>query len=351
MLRVLIVDDSATARLALRHAIEQDPQLIVVGEADNGADALALARRHRPDVITMDVIMRHENGIDAAAAIMSEAPCPIVIVTACDTSDARLAYRALQAGALDVLPKLPARQASDYGDRVRELQRLLRNVAQIPVVHRRRTGAERPPPHAPGVRRLVAATPKVVVIGASTGGPVRVRELLAALPSTVPVPIALAQHIARGFGRGLAAWLADTTGKQTRYVDQRLRLMPGTVYVAPDDGDLAIDGMLFGNPQPPCSAPGTPNVDVLFRSAAAALGPSVVAVLMTGMGSDGAAGARALHELGATTLVQEPSTCTVSAMPDAAIQAGAASAVLKPAEIPVALARLLLERMSPHGRH
>jgi two-component system chemotaxis response regulator CheB len=292
----------------------------------------------------MDVIMRRENGIDVAATIMSETPCPIVIVTGCDTSDPKLAYRALQAGALEVVPKLPAPHASDYDDRGRELRRLLRNVAQIPVVHRRRKGVETPPPQAPRVRPIVAKNPKLVVIGASTGGPVQVRELLAALPANIPVPIALAQHIARGFGRGFADWLAETTGKRTRYVDKRLRLTPGTVYVAPDDGDLLIDGPLHGTPQPPCSDRGTPNVDVLFRSAADVLGPRVVAVLMTGMGSDGAAGIQALHKLGATTLAQEPSTCAVSAMPDAAIRAGAVSAVVKPAEIPAALEKLLIEQ-------
>lgn len=341
MLRVLIVDDSSTARMALRQAIERDPELFVVGEADDGADALALARRHRPHVITMDVLMRRENGIDVAAAIMSETPCPIVIVTGCDTSDPKLACRALQAGALEVLPKLPAPRADNYDEQVRRLQRLLRNVAQIPVVHRRRQGVEPPQRQAAQVRPSTTASPKLVVIGASTGGPVRIRELLAALPPSLGVPIALAQHIARGFGEGFADWLGETTGKRIRYVDQRMRLEAGTVYVAPDDGDLTIDGSLHGTPQPPSSDRGTPNVDVLFRSAAEVLGARVVSVLMTGMGSDGAAGTRALYELGATTLAQEPTTCAVSAMPDAAIRAGTVSEVLRPSEIASTLEKLL----------
>jgi two-component system chemotaxis response regulator CheB len=342
MIRILIVDDSATARMGLRRAIERDPEMLVAGEAQSGGEALTLAHCLRPNVTTMDVMMRHESGIDVAAAIMAEAPCPIVIVTACDTSDSRLAYRALQAGALELVPKLPAPQAADYAERANALLRLLRNVAKIPVVHRRRRAAV---PAAPGMdqvrRPRPGVAPRLVVIGASTGGPVRVRELLSALPRPLTVPIAVAQHIAPGFGRGFAAWLEEATTRPTFYVDRLTRLEPGHVYVAPDDGDLFIDARLYGSSQPPSSSRGTPSVDVLFQSAAAACGPAVISVLMTGMGADGAAGVRELSRAGATTFVQDPTTCAVSSMPDAALRVAAATAVLAPAAIPVAIERML----------
>ncbi len=347
MYPVLIVDDSATARLALRGAIERDPELYVIGEAACGSEALTLARRHRPAVITMDVVMRDESGIDVAAAIMAECPSPIVIVTACDTSSPKLAYQALQAGALELVSKLPHPRAADYATRAADLTRLLRNMARVPVVHRVRrapivTSPQTEPPRAPG-----RARPRLVVLGASTGGPIRVRELLTALPQRLPVGIAVAQHIARGFGKGFATWLTETTGKRCLYVDQRMPIEPGTVYIAPDDANLVVDRALYAAPQAAGTDYGTPNVDVLFRSAAAALGPAVLSILMTGMGSDGAAGTAELARAGATTFVQDPKTCAVSSMPEAALRAGTVSAVLEPAAIPGAIERLFLDRSGP----
>jgi two-component system chemotaxis response regulator CheB len=338
MRRVLIVDDSATARLSLRTAIEQDPELYVIGEADNGREALELARRHHPAVITMDVLMRNESGIDVAAAIMAECAAPIVIVTACDTSDPRLAYQALQVGALELVPKLPSPQSKEYRERVTAFHRLLHNMAQVPVVHRMRRPTA-PKPTAEPVRANAAAWPKLVVVGASTGGPIRVRELLTSLSARLPVGIVVAQHISRGFGRGLATWLTETTGKRCIYVCQRTKIEPGVVYLAPDDGDLVIDKQLNCVPQPSGSALGTPNIDVLFRSAASALGPAVLAIVMTGMGSDGAIGTAELVRVGAITLVQDPKTCTVSSMPEAAMRAAAVGGVLDPAALPGAIER------------
>jgi two-component system chemotaxis response regulator CheB len=339
MYSVLIVDDSATARLALKRAIEQDPELYVAGEADCGAEALAMVRRYHPAVVTMDVVMRRESGIDVAAEIMAKHPCPIVIVTARDASDPKLAYQALQVGALEVVPKLPGPLEVDYQSRVASFTRLLRNAARIPVVTRR----QREPPASvvnvarPGPRPM----PRLVVLGASTGGPALVREILAAIPPNQPVPIALAQHIARGFGAGFAEWLGEATGHRTFYVNRRVELRPGLVYVAPDDADLIVETGLRGNVSACKSALGTPSVDALFQSAAAVIGPAVTAVLMTGMGSDGARGVQALAQAGATIIVQDPTTCTVTSMPEAALRAAPGSTVLAPPAIAEALRRLL----------
>lgn len=340
MLRVLVVDDSATARLALRTAIERDPELYIVAEADGGTEARELVRRHRPAVITMDVLMRNESGIDVAAAIMMECPTPIVIVTACDTSDPHLAYRALQVGALELVPKLPAPHASDYAERVTALNRLLRNMAQVPVVHRFRPAPAATVVNEP-VRVATVTCPKLVVVGASTGGPIRVRELVSGLPDRLPVGVVVAQHIARGFGRGFASWLNETTGKRCIYVAQRTKIEPATVYIAPDDSDLAIDRQLYCVPQPSGSALGTPNVDVLFKSAAAVLGPAVLSILMTGMGSDGALGTAELARVGATTIIQDPKSCTVSSMPESAMRVALGSSVLEPSAIPGAIERAM----------
>lgn len=372
MQSVLIVDDSATARLALRHAIEQDPELYVIGEADSGKEALAMARRLRPSVVTMDVILRRENGIEIAASIMAESPCPIVVVTACDTSDRQLVYQALQVGALEVVSKLPGPTTPEYSERVLALTRTLRNMAKVPVVTRRKrelpsSGTSDPatpvavvtPTPGAGVTAtpVAAATatntkptrgtqkpsvaPRLVVVGASTGGPPLLRDFLASLAGKPTVPIAIAQHISKGFGRGFAEWLKDTTGQSTVYVDRSMELVPGQIYIAPDDADLMLEGRLLGAPRPSKSVGGVPSVDVLFASAAACLGPAVVSLLMTGMGRDGAAGISELARVGASILVQDPKTCAVGSMPEAALRAAPDSTVLTPVQFPKVVQRLI----------
>lgn len=361
MQSVLIVDDSATARLALRHAIEQDPELYVLGEADSGEEALSLAKRLRPSVITMDVLLRRENGIDIAAAIMAEAPCPIVIVTGCDTSDRNLVYQALQVGALEIVSKLPGPFTSEYAERVNALNRLLRNMAKVPVVTRRKRETT-PTNDASSVIRTGRASsfeaapvcvsrpsgPQLLVIGASTGGPPLIRDFLGSLSGKPAVPIAIAQHISRGFGRGFAEWLKDATGQNTIYVDKPMLLVPGSVYIAPDDADLVIEGRLNGTPRLSCSGAGIPSVDVLFMTAASRLGAAVVSLLMTGMGRDGAAGTGALAHVGAITLVQDPKTCVVASMPEAALRAAPESIIVAPVNFPRTVERLVMGNALNH---
>lgn len=360
MQSVLIVDDSATARLALRHAIEQDPELYVIGEADSGKEALVMARRLRPSVVTMDVILRRENGIEIAASIMAESPCPIVLVTSCDTSDRQLVYQALQVGALEVVSKLPGPNAPEYSERVLALTRTLRNMAKVPVVTRRRrelsfsessepAAAKATVPATPAasskiIRRTTtkaSAPPRLIVVGASTGGPPLLRDFLASLAGKQPIPIAIAQHISKGFGRGFAEWLRDTTGQDTVYVERSMEMVPGRVYVAPDDADLVVEGRLFGAPRASKCVGGVPSVDVLFSSAATCLGSAVISLLMTGMGRDGAAGISELARAGASILVQDPKTCAVGSMPEAALRAAPDSTVLVPANFPKVVQRLI----------
>lgn len=360
MQSVLIVDDSATARLALRYAIEQDPELYVIGEADSGSEALVLARRLRPSVITMDVMLRRENGIEIAASIMAESPCPIVLVTACDTSDRQLVYQALQVGALEVVPKLPGPNTPEYTERALALTRLLRNMAKVPVVTRRKresplnasTELARPTAAPAGTPAPIAgariarsnrpsASPRLLVVGASTGGPPLLRDFLANLTGKLPVPIAIAQHISKGFGRGFAEWLKDTTGQDTVYVERSIEMVPGRVYIAPDDADLVVEGRVIAAPRASKCVSGTPSVDALFSSAAARLGSAVVSLLMTGMGRDGSAGVSELARVGASVLVQDPKTCAVASMPEAALRAAPDSTVVTPANFPKAVQRLI----------
>jgi len=353
--RVLIVDDSATARLALRMALESHPGLHVVAEAADQAEALATARRIRPDLVTMDVFLRRENGLDVAASIMAEAPCPILIVTGGDIAEPGLVYRALEVGALDICAKPPSPRHPRYQQHRDRLIRLVTSLAGVPVVRRRRSltgpAPDRPVITAPRSGPRPTGSPALVVIGGSTGGPPVLRTILAALGPDLPVPILVVQHIAPGFTEGLAAWLGSTTGLPTTLVRATTRLEPGTVFLPADDSHMVIASRtsISSTDAPPRNHQ-RPSINTLFESAAATFGADTIAILLTGMGSDGAHGMAALHAAGALTLAQDPSTCAVDSMPRSAIARSAVTAVLTPEALAEAARNHLAHRSGPGAR-
>ena len=348
--RVLIVDDSATARLALRRALESDPGIQVVGEVATGKEVLGEVRRLRPDLVTMDVYLRAENGLDVAATLMREQAVPILVVTAANPRHPELVYRAMAAGVLDVCAKLPSPEAVAYPGRRVALVRLVRALARVPVVHRRISvrpstplapgamGQPRMaiPPQDPPPPDLLAATREPrhqwLLLGASTGGPRLVLELLRSVPR-LRVPVVVAQHITRGFTDGFAQWLASEAHRVVEVVREPSAAVENVVYVPPDGRDLEIRPGRILVPVEALSAELGPSIDTLFGSAARHGGASSVAVLMTGMGRDGAAGLADLARAGAMTIAQEPASCIVDSMPRAAIALGAARQVLHPKEI------------------
>jgi len=355
--RVLIVDDSATARLALRFALGSEPGVEIIGEVAQGERVVGEVRRLRPDIVMMDVYLDRQNGIDVAAALMQEQAVPILVVTASNPDCPALAYRAMAAGVLEVCAKLPAVTAPDYEPRRRELVRLVRALARVPVVHRRRSVRPSAPPSSgrlgSGDRQSEDCDPtssritldaigeprsaaRYLLIGASTGGPGIVRDLLCAAPRRLAVPVVVAQHIAHGFAPGLVEWLASESRRSIRLVSVPTMPEGDVVYLPPVGRHLELRGGVLV----PVDIPGavhTPSIDRLFCSAARVPSGGTVAVLLTGMGRDGATGLGALARAGATTIAQLPSTCVVDSMPRTAIEEGAARLVLTPAEIVEAL--------------
>lgn len=337
LVRVLIVDDSVTARLSLRAALESDPGLCVVGEAENGEAALRLARALNPDIVLMDVYLRGENGLDVAAELMATTPCPILAVTAANPADPALVFRGMDVGVLEICLKPPAPDAPAYAEARRRLARLVTVLARVPVVRRfaPRREAARPVLAVEGTSAL-----GVVLMGASTGGPPVVRAILELLPRPFPLPIALVHHMTAGFGRGFATWLGETTGHRVVVVERAVTLEPGVVYQAHDACHLHFTSATTLGPsdEPPVRHQ-RPSIDTLFLSAARLVRSPTAAVLLTGMGSDGAEGLLALRRAGAVTMVQEPSTCVVDSMPSEAIRLGAAGRALPPVEIAAALSQ------------
>ncbi|MCP4898219.1 MAG: response regulator, partial [bacterium] len=228
MISILVVDDSATARAALRQVIESDPQLMVVGEAESGDEALQAIERKRPNLVTMDVFLRRENGLDITEAIMARCPTPILIVTGGNVSDPALVFRAMEVGALDVCSKLPSPRSPNYPPARDRFVRLVKTLSQVPVVHRkprrmRTTDHQIHRPTTPSSAPRLA-NPGVLVIGASTGGPPVLGAILGQLPRPFPLPIAVAQHMAEGFVRGFADWLADETTLPVVCVEEAVSL-------------------------------------------------------------------------------------------------------------------------------
>ena len=345
---VLIVDDSATCRMALRQALLSDPEIRVVGEAADGEEALALLSRLEPDIVTMDVLLGKQSGLDVTESIMSTAPRPILVLTAMNTSDRDLVYRAIRAGALDVWPKLPSAGSPGHLRARQDLVRVLKDLSRVPVVHRWKRASPgpvvRPRPEAPPV--AAGAAPRVLGIGASTGGPPVVSSVLERLPLPLPLSVVIVQHIAQGFAHGFADWLGDTTGHDVSVVEEPLEIQGGKVYVAPDGRhvEFASPRRLATSASPP-RLRHRPSIDTLFESMAVHLGAASIAVLLTGMGQDGVEGMALLRESGALTIAQDPQTCAVDSMPRHAIERAAARLVLSPEDIGEALLKHLRARL------
>jgi two-component system chemotaxis response regulator CheB len=324
MIRVLVADDSATARQLLRAILEQDGDIEVIAEAHDGAEAVRMVEERKPDLVIMDVHMPISDGLQATKEIMVRAPTPILIVSAATQRDVDLSLSATQAGALLALPKPDSPASPGFADRAIELRAMARAMAAVKVV-RHWSVMERPRTRRP--RGRVPA--KLVALAASTGGPAALRRVLMDIPRTVPAPLLIVQHIARDFTAGFAEWLAGSCALPVRIADEGEQLRDGTVYLAPDDVHLGVtaDGRARMANGPPISG-FRPSATHLFRSAGAAYGPQLAAVVLTGMGVDGADGLADAHAAGAYVIAQDEASSVVYGMAAEAVRRGAVDAVL-----------------------
>jgi two-component system, chemotaxis family, protein-glutamate methylesterase/glutaminase len=344
VIRVLVAEDSAVVRQHLVALLEADPAISVVGTAVDGEDAVRRAESLRPDVILCDIHMPKLDGYAAARLIMERAPTPIVMATASGSpSDTRAAFDAIQAGALVLVAKPVGPGDPGAAEAAAELIRTVKLMSEVRVVRRWRTRAEPPPP----LERIAShRKPRVIAIGASTGGPAVVADVLRGLPEALDCPVLVVQHITAGFTEAFADWLATTTRRRVELACGGRRAEPGTVYVAPSGEHLGITatGALVQRPRDALNGFFCPSASHLFESVAGAYGPAAVGVVLTGMGRDGADGLARLRAAGGLTIAQDEQSSVVFGMPAAAIAAGAAELVLPPQGIAGALASLLAGR-------
>jgi len=342
MIRVLVVDDSPTVRGLLVRMLQSDPQLRVVGVARDGVEAVNLANRLRPDVITMDIRMPCMDGFQATKRIMQQVPTPIVVVSASvESEELRITFNAIQAGALTVVEK-PRGPAEPGFEALREhLVTIVKLMSEVKVVRRWATGTLRA--HKPVLRRKPAEVrTAMVAIAASTGGPGALYHVLQGLPADFPVPVLVVQHITRGFGQGMVDWLSGATRLRVATAQQGATLEPGHVLVAPDDRHLLVrpNGRVLLRPREH-ERELCPSADLLFESVAEAQGESVLGVIMTGMGRDGVEGLRRLKAAGGRVLAQDESSCVVFGMPKEAIAAGVVDRVVPLGQMATAILAMI----------
>jgi two-component system chemotaxis response regulator CheB len=364
--RVLIVDDSAFMRKVLETIFNADDQLQVAGHAKDGREAVSLAESLKPDVITMDINMPHVDGLQATAEIMTTNPRPIVIVSSESKEGAASTLRALELGAIEFVAKPSSAIDLDMQSVKEELLRKVRMACKVRVVRTasriasklQATSGMPARVHAPITPRPAPSSGldqrfPVVVLAASTGGPATVMRIAPGFTRDFPAAVILVQHMPAAFTTQYAAQLAEFTEVRVKEAEANESLQPGTFYICPggqhlrvtptgriqlDGSSGRIDGYL-------------PNIDVTMESVAAYAGALSIAGVLTGMGGDGANGAKAIKAAGGLVLAQDEATSVIFGMPAEAIKAGAVDQVLGIDDIYAAIEKRVLSicRQTPAG--
>src|SRR5271157_1796055 len=365
--RVLIVDDSAFMRKVLETIFNADEQLQVVGHAKDGREAVALAESLKPDVITMDINMPHVDGLQATAQIMTTNPRPIVIVSSESRDGAASTLKALELGAIEFVAKPSGGIDLDMQSVKDELLRKVRMAAKVRVVRTasRLAGALRAPSGKPLPadnlpRPTTAATTfasdmrfPVVVLAASTGGPATIMRMAPGFTRDFPAAVFLVQHMPASFTSQYSVQLAEFTNIRVKEAEHNESVQPGTFYICPGGQHLRVapTGRIQLDSTTGRIEGYLPNIDVTMESIAAYAGAMSIAVVLTGMGSDGARGARAIKSAGGVVLAQDEATCVIFGMPAEAIKAGIVDQVLGIDDIYPAIEKrvLGLSRMAPVG--
>lgn len=344
-MRIGIVNDVPLAVEALRRVVTSVPEYQVAWIAKDGEEAVLACAVDKPDLVLMDLMMPRMDGVEATRRIMQESPCPILVVTATVEGHTSKVFEAMGWGALDAVdtPVLST-SGNPAGGRV-----LLAKIAMLG----RLTGHGRLPqgayvstiPQSSG-----SATLPLVAIGASTGGPAALAEVLSGIPRDLGASIVVVQHVDAQFAPGLAAWLAGKTGHEVVPAREGGRPGPGQILLAATNDHLALspDGTFRYTPEP-TEYLYRPSIDVFYESALAYHSGPLIGVLLTGMGADGAQGLLSLQKAGWPTIAQDEATSVVFGMPKAAVKLGAAAEVLGLNEIAPAILRAIHSATDAYG--
>ncbi len=335
VIRILVVDDSAFMRKILSDILGSDPELSVVGTAKDGNDALKRFRQLAPDIVTLDLNLPDMAGLDVLRQMLREKPVPVLVISAYAGSDA--AVEAVAAGAVDIIPK-PSGEISL--DMAKQKSLMIGKIKEVAKAKIKTFEVQKP--------RSQSFSPtlsKVVVIGSSTGGPKTLEALLVSLPRNIPAPILIVQHMPPGFTKSLAERFSKICEIEVREAVDGEAVQKGVALIAPGDYHMELvsrEGKVYVRlNQEPRELGVRPNVNRLFKSAAAIYGQNTIGIVLTGMGTDGRDGSADIKSMHGTVIAESEETCIIYGMPKAVVDSGLADEVLPLDKIPVALLQLV----------
>lgn len=325
MIRVLVADDSAVMRKLLKDILETDTGVKVVATARNGAEAVRIATEQKIDVITMDIEMPKMDGLTALQHIMSKKPTPTIMLSAMDKSHADIVMKSLDHGAVDFISKTSGTLSLDI-DKIGE--GIIEKVKMAAGINVKRITCAITGKPLIYTRRRIYKKDRIIAIGASTGGPKALLEILSLLPRDIPAGIVITQHMPKGFTESFSERLNWQSSVETKEAEDGDKVAPGMALVAPGDFHMEIiNGRVALNKKPKVNSV-RPSVDVMMRSVADTYGKNALGVLLTGMGADGAKGMKEIKDRGGRTIAQDENTCIVFGMPNEAISLGAVDKVV-----------------------
>ncbi|WP_372368245.1 chemotaxis-specific protein-glutamate methyltransferase CheB [Candidatus Uabimicrobium sp. HlEnr_7] len=334
--KVLLVDDSRVALFVLKKMLSYSPEIEVVGTAQSGQEALELIPLCQPDVICTDLHMENINGEELTKIIMERDPRPILVISSSvQNEDKTNLFRLLEAGAIDFFAKPKAGLNPNNTELVQKLIRKIKILSGVVPIRKRLTTRQLSPIQN-------APNNKIIIIGASTGGPVAIKSILSQLPQNFPAAIICIQHISKGFLQGFIDWLSTSCKLPIKTMKIGEKPQSGNVYF-PLEGhhlQLSKDGTFYSN-KGSLENEHCPSISKAFQSAAQHYKKNTIAVLLTGMGDDGASGLKKVQLLGGVTIAQNEESCIVFGMPQEAIKIGAAQHIVPLKEIPVILSNLI----------
>lgn len=338
IIKVLLIDDSPIALKILERILSTAPDIKIVGTAKNGKEGLERVVELNPDVICLDLHMPVMDGYEFTKECMARHPKPILVVSVSVQEGSANIFKLLQEGAIDVFAKPRSGIESEYDKRMLELISKVRILSGVMPIRRPKspildlglpiTDLEKSKIQIPN------SEIKIVALGASTGGPQTLQAILSQLPANFPLPVICVQHIGDEFFNGFVEWLASICRVKVRITQTGDSPEPGTIFFPQAGTHLKIDnnGKFFVSPEPPYDGH-LPSISVTFKSIADYYGGHTMALLLTGMGRDGAEGMQAILKAGGVTIAQNEATSIVFGMPKAAIELGAAKYVMSPEEI------------------
>ncbi len=337
MVKVLIVDDSVLIRRILKDTLERSSEIEVVGLAENGKEAIEKLKVLNPDVITLDVEMPLMNGLETLEKIMAIKPTPVIMVSALTTKDAEVTIEALMKGAVDFIAK-PKNLIGEFDSFSKELQLKILSVAkskgksvriaEVPIKEVKSPG--NPPKN-------------LIIIGASTGGPQALYQVMSKLDTFYDTSIVIVQHMPPGFTKSLAERLNSVSKYIVKEAEVGEQLRSGVAYIAPGGYHLVLNGGIFSLTEDPPVLGVRPSVDVTMLSLVKVFKNNIVGVLLTGMGSDGTRGLEEIKKNGGKTIAQDEKSCVVFGMPKSAIERGVVDVVASLEEIPIEIGRMVSE--------